>query len=199
MRLLLAVVLAASAACGMVRAQDAGGPPGEAVEPMPPANWLFVQVGTGFASDGKTLTIDGISPTTLMFSDRPERMTGDAPTARFVDFWTQGSDDFQKDPPNASLSFAVDGKPSVAVVELVNPRLDGGKLVYDIRPLEGTIPASGGDISLFIDWWYGPGWHHGWGWRPVPVPVPVPEPAYEGGRCWRGAYGHLHCRPWWAD
>lgn len=152
--------------------------------PMPPANWLFVQTGQSFTSDGKTLTIHGVNPQTLMFSDRPQRMTGDASTAKFVSFWGEGKDDFEKDPPNATLSTG-GADAEIAVVELTNPRLDGADLTYDIKPLSGAVPASGDAVSLFIDWWYGPGWH-GWDHEPHP-----------GGHCWVGYGGYLHCRPWW--
>ncbi|CCB66658.1 hypothetical protein [Hyphomicrobium sp. MC1] len=157
---------------------------------MPAANWLFVQTGTSFTSDGKTLTIHGVAPQTLMFSDRPERMTGDVFTSKFVDYWTGGKDDFEKDPPNATVSTVIDGKTDLVVVELLKPRLKGSDLTYDIRPLDGVIPASGKEISLFIDWWYGPGWHRRWGWGWGPG-------RWAGGNCWRGPWGHLHCRPWW--
>lgn len=170
-------------------AQDAAG-----LQPMPPADWLFAQTGSGFTSDGKTLTITRVSAQTLMFSDRPERMTADAPTAKFVAFWTEGRSSFEKDPPNASVAFTADGKPDLAVVELRNPRIEGDTLTYDIKMLEGTLPEKGGDVSLFIDWWYGPVYRPAWGWHPGPGPE-----AWPGGRCWRNPYGHLHCRPWWAD
>ncbi len=157
---------------------------------MPAANWLFVQTGSSFTSDGKTLTIHGVAPQTLMFSDRPERMTGDVLTSKFADYWTVGKDDFEKDPPNATVSTVIDGETDLVVVELLNPRLKSDALIYDIRPLQGAIPASGKEISLFIDWWYGPGWHRRWGWGGGPGP-------WVGGRCWRGPWGHLHCRPGW--
>lgn len=168
--------------------------------PMPAANWLFVQTGQSFTSDGKTLRIRGVAPQTLMFSDRPERMTGDVPTPRFIEFWNQGKDDFQKDPPNATISTVIDGKTDLVVVELLNPRREADELVYDIKLLDGTMPAAGQQISLFIDWWYGPGWRRGWGWGPgVYVGTYPPPPApWTGGRCWRGPYGGLHCRPSWA-
>ena len=183
-----------SGASGFAYAETPAPAPAPAAQsaavPMPAADWLFVQVGDSLTSDGKTLTISGIAPQTTMFSDRPERMTGDASTAKFVEFWTKGKDDFQKDPPNATISMMVDGKPRTVVVELLNPKLDGDNLTYEIRPLDGDMPASAQDVSLFIDWWYGPGWHHEWIW-------PGPGP-YPGGECWRGPWGHLHCRPWWA-
>lgn len=164
------------------------------VEPMPAANWMFVQTGSGFSSDGKTLTITGVGAQTLMFTDRPERMTGDVATAKFVSYWGSGKDDFEKDPPNATVSTVVNGKTDLTVVELRNPRLSGGNLTYDIRPLGGTLPDAGQQVSLFIDWWYGPAMYgpRPWGWGGGPR-------MYPGGRCWRGPYGHLHCRPWWAD
>lgn len=189
---LLAIALAVAGLSA--RAETPAPPPTTGLQPMPAANWLFAQTGSGFTSDGKTLTITGVSSQTLMFSDRPERMTADAPTAKFVSFWTEGKDSFEKDPPNASVSFTADGKPDLAVVELTNPRIDGDTLTYTIKTLEGSLPEKGGDISLFIDWWYGPAYHPGWVWHPGPGPEDWP-----GGRCWRDYYGHLHCRPWWAD
>lgn len=182
---------------GAAQAEDAT-PPSEQdsnVVPMPPATWLFVQVGDSYTSDGKTLTIRGIAPQTLMFTDRPERMTGDALTAKFVDFWGKGKDDFQKDPPNATISTVIDNKTDLIVVELLNPKLTGDTLTYDIKTLSGQLPAAGKQISLFIDWWYGPGWHAGFngGWGRGPAGP------YRGGRCWRGPYGALHCRPYWAN
>lgn len=188
--------LAALAAFGTAFAAE---PSSDSV-PMPAANWLFVQVGDSFTSDGKTLAIEGVAPQTLMFSDRPERMTGDAPTAKFVEFWTTGKDDFQKDPPNATISTLVNGKADLVVVELLNPKLSGNTLTYDIRTLQGTVPAKGEQVSIFIDWWYGPGWRRGgWGWGPGWGRGwgPPPPPPFDGGRCWRGPYGHLHCRPAW--
>jgi hypothetical protein len=196
----------------VVAAFIVGGGPTAADEPqqsravkkadMPPADWLFVQIGSAFTSDGKSLTVKGVSPQTLMFTDRPERMTGDVRTSQFVQNWTTGKDNFRNDPPNATISTVVDGETKLAVVELLNPRLDGDSLTYDIKTLDGTLPSSGAQISLFVDWWYGPGgycwrgqWGHvhcrpgwGWGWTGGPG---------HGGQCWRGPWGHLHCRPWW--
>lgn len=208
-RLLLGLSMVLALAAGPVAAQAQAPAPSTAaapagaesnVVPMPPANWLFVQTGQSFTSDGKTLKIRGVSPQTLMFSDRPERMTGDVLTPKFIEFWNQGKDDFQKDPPNATISTVIDGKTDLVVVELLNPRREADELVYDIKLLSGTMPAAGEQISIFIDWWYGPGWRRGWGWGPgvqVGIYPPPPPPPYAGGRCWRGPYGHLHCRPWW--
>jgi len=173
-----------------VQAATAAEPPAE--HPMPAANWLFVQVADSFTSDGKTITLKGIAPQTLMFSDRPQRMTGDAKTEKFVAYWLEGKTDFEKDAPNATISTFVDGKPSLTVVELMNPKLEGDTLTYEIKTLEGDVPAAGQEVSLFIDWWYGPGWGPRWrpGWGPGPGPWP-------GGGCFQGPYGGWHCRPAW--
>ncbi|MEP9378572.1 hypothetical protein ABLE91_17785 [Aquabacter sp. CN5-332] len=137
---------------------------------MPAANWLFVQAADSATVDGSKLVLKGVAPQTVMFADRPERMTGDTTTASFVKLWTDGKDSFQKDPPNATLSVTVDGKSQVSVVELSDPVLSGDTLTYNIKVLSNEKPVSGQAASLFIDWWYG-----------------------GPGRCWRGPYGGLHC------
>jgi hypothetical protein len=115
------------------------------------ADFLFVQNARGIAyADGK-LTLNGINPVTVMFSDRPERIAGHMPTARFVPFWSEGTDSFLKDPPNATLSFLDDENLADAVVELQDPVLSGEDLSYRVKVLEGSIPVQAGLASLFID------------------------------------------------
>ena len=115
------------------------------------ADFLFVQNATSVTyADGK-LTLAGVSPATVMFYDRPERIAGHMTTARFVPFWSEGSDSFLKDPPNATLSFLEDETLEDAVVELRDPVLAGNDLSYQVKIMEGTIPASAGAVSLLID------------------------------------------------
>jgi len=118
------------------------------------ADFLFVQNAESMAFDkakGK-LTLKGISPVTVFFTDRPERIAGNMPTRVFVPFWSEGKDSFSKDNPNANLSILEKDK-AVAdiVVTLANPVLKGKDLTYDVKILEGTMPAKGGPVSLFID------------------------------------------------
>ena len=54
--------------------------------------------------DGKSVTLEGVSPQTILFTDRPERMSATMPTEVFVKDWTAGKDSFEVDPPNAALS-----------------------------------------------------------------------------------------------
>jgi len=115
------------------------------------ADFLFVQNARGVVyADGK-LTLKGVNPVTVMFSDRPERVAGHMTTARFVPFWSEGKDSFLKDPPNATLSFLEGKDMADAVVVLHDPALKGEDLSYEVKILEGQIPASAGAVSLFID------------------------------------------------
>jgi hypothetical protein len=113
-------------------------------------NAASVEVGAG----GRTLTLKGVSPTTLFFSDRPVRIAGHYRTAEYLQFWKNGPDSFLKDPPNATLSVFQTGKDELAdvVVTLRNPRVSGNDLTYDVVVISGTLPAAGaGPASLFID------------------------------------------------
>lgn len=115
------------------------------------ARLLFVQAAHGVSFTGGQLTLRGVSPTTLFFSDRPKRIAGHVLTGRFLADWGKGEDSFAHDPPNATLS-VLGGRAVVdAVLELSRPRLHGDDLVYDARVLAGTPPERGGPASLFID------------------------------------------------
>ncbi len=115
---------------------------------------LFVQTARSLASDGdKTITLDGLSPSTLYFADRPQREVGHMPTKLFVDLWGDGENSFAIDPPNAVLSFADpdDRPPHDVVVTIRDPKLDGDSLSYQVDVLEGSMPSSTGPCALFID------------------------------------------------
>lgn len=120
------------------------------------AQLLFVQNAQGVAvsADGKTLTLKGLSPTTLFFSDRPVRIAGHYRTSEYLEFWKAGPDSFLKDPPNATLSAFYEGKDELSdvVLTLRNPRVAGKDLSYDISVISGKLPtANAGPVSLFID------------------------------------------------
>ena len=99
----------------------------------------------------KESRLHGIGPTTLFFSDRPERITGHGATERWVKSWSTGKDSFASNPPNATLSILSDDNIDDVVVELTNPQLVGSKLTYTVKVLDGTLPTLGGPASLFID------------------------------------------------
>lgn len=114
---------------------------------------MFVQVAAGASSSDVELTLDGVSPSTLYFSDRPDRIVGYLTNEQFIAQWGEGADSFAADPPNAVLSFVpTDGAmPQEAVVVLSGPRLASGSVTYTIDVLEGTVPTRSGACTLFID------------------------------------------------
>jgi hypothetical protein len=112
---------------------------------------LFVQSAAGMAYENGRLTLNGVAPTTLMFSDRPQRVTGHVPTEEFLDSWGDGDDSFADDPPNAVLSTFSDDEVNDVVVVLQDPALDGDRFSYQVEILDGEMPAIGGASSLFID------------------------------------------------
>ena len=116
------------------------------------ASWLFIQTAQQVQFDGKTLTLSGVSPSVVMFTDRPKRAAEAIPTATFLKSWDVGGKrSFRSDPPNAGLTSIVDGKLQTATVELKQPHLDGTTLTYQARVIEGTPPPTAGASSLFID------------------------------------------------
>jgi hypothetical protein len=67
---------------------------------------LFVQTAASMTSDRGTITLHGLSPSTLYFADRPQRDVGHMMTSHFVANWAAGDNSFADNPPNAVLSFA---------------------------------------------------------------------------------------------
>jgi hypothetical protein len=112
---------------------------------------LFVQSAAGMAYEDGRLTLNGIAPTTLMFSDRPQRVTAHVLSQEFLDSWGAGDNSFAEDPPNAVLSTFADDHVNDVVVKLQDPALDGDRMSYQVEILDGDMPASGGPSSLFID------------------------------------------------
>ena len=113
--------------------------------------YLYVQTAHSISyKDGK-LTLHGVGPTTLFFSDRPERITGHGTTEEMVNAWSQGEESFAADPPNATLSILGGDEIQDIVVVISDPVLLGSKLTYTVSVLDGELPTHGGASSLFID------------------------------------------------
>jgi hypothetical protein len=119
---------------------------------------MFVHCADDLKVDtaAKTLRLVKVNQQTLYFSDRPQRLAGHMRMADYLQEWTAkaGKDNFGANPPNATLSVYEPGQPdnTVAVVEITNPMVDGADLTYNYKVLNGTMPASGGPTTLFIDW-----------------------------------------------
>ena len=116
-------------------------------------DYLLVQTSKELTFDkaANRLTLLGVSPVTLFFSDRPERIAGNMKTANFVPFWSIGRDSFEKDPPNADVSLLDGSNMRQIIVVLRDPVLEGDALHYTVRTLEGEMPVSASNVSVFID------------------------------------------------
>src|SRR4051794_20769134 len=65
---------------------------------------LIVMNARGASLQGSTLILNGVSPNSIVFADRPVRAAGHALTAHLLEEWGSGTDSFAKDPPNATVS-----------------------------------------------------------------------------------------------
>lgn len=110
------------------------------------------------------LTLEGVSANTTYFSDRPERIVGQAPMQKFL----EGMGFSESNPPNAALEVLESKESSdLVVVELFNPayHAETNTLEYTASILkepnhsyavfnenhDRSIPKSFGANSLFID------------------------------------------------
>ena len=116
---------------------------------------LIVLNAKGAKLDGQKLVLEGVLPTATLFTSRPVRTVGHMVTPHMVEIWRTGS--FAQDPPNATVSaFSRDGSSVTdAVVVLNSAKLEGDRLTFDVRVLEGSLGTSDGPVSVFIDtlWW----------------------------------------------
>jgi hypothetical protein len=125
------------------------------------ANWLFTQTADGGSispngDDTWTLTLTNIDPVVLAFTDRPLRDAQAGTVEKLVDAWpTMFSD---SNPNGVVVAHNQSGATNSAVVEMMDPKLDGSTLTYTVRVLtnEGG-PAEAGmsydfeQVSVFID------------------------------------------------
>jgi len=115
------------------------------------AELLFVQTAHAVELKDGVLRLSSINPATIFFSDRPQRIVGHEPTEDFVAEWAVGENSFASDPPNAALSILTGTEPQEIILELMNPRMEGYDLLYDVKILQGNEKATGETVSLFID------------------------------------------------
>jgi hypothetical protein len=136
------------------------------VTPTGPIPSLAVLNAAGAKLEGGKLILVGVSPSSIVFADRPVRAAGHVMTEQFIMQWDEGKDNFANDPPNATVSvLGGDGsKVSDAVVTLRSPKLEGGNLTFEVTVLEGSLTGSSGPAALFIDHFggfYAGGFHAG--------------------------------------
>ena len=124
-------------------------PPGTSSVKVDMVPSLFVMNAHGASLQGQTLTLAGVSPTSIVFADRPVRAAGHLPTEALLQEWITG--DFAKDAPNATVSvLSKDGLSAHdVVVELRTPHLEGDRLTFDVRVLEGDLAGADGPAAVF--------------------------------------------------
>ena len=115
--------------------------------------YLFVISGTSGSLDGDILTLKGV-PNVIYFSDRPVRNAGHMSLTKFVEMWGKGINNFKADPPNATLSVLKKKGEKNVVVELMSAEQKNGSVVFKYRVIEGEIPKSIEQFSLFIDLYF---------------------------------------------
>jgi len=125
-------------------------PAPETKEVSDPVQLLFVQNSVKGSYDGKRLNLNGVG-STIFFSDRPQRVSGHVQNSEFIRHWDKGSDNFASNPPNATLSIFGEKEVNSVVIELTNPKLENNNLSYEVKVLQGQLPANFQESSLFID------------------------------------------------
>ena len=111
-----------------------------------------MQDAKGVSYDGETLTMKDADPFTLYFFDRPEWIAGRLTIEAFLEKVSKGADSFAEDPPNATLVVFGGDELLQVVLELpTKPEYRDGDLLFKVRVIEGTVPESGGESTLFID------------------------------------------------
>jgi hypothetical protein len=105
-----------------------------------------------------TLEMNNVSDSTILFSDRPERIVETVSTSDFVGNWTTGPNSFAVDAPNAALVIEdmQSGELETAVVEFFNPINNAATnaLTYTIMAENATsidLPREFGQTILVIN------------------------------------------------
>jgi hypothetical protein len=136
------------------------------VTPTGPVPSLAVVNSRGATLEGGKLTLTGVSPSAILFADRPIRAAGHVMVAQAIMQWDEDKDNLVVDPPNATVSvLGGDGSDvSDAVVTLMKPKLEGDTLTFEVTVLEGSLNGATGPAALFIDRFggrFGGGGFHG--------------------------------------
>ena len=126
--------------------------------PEPPADdglveLLFVQEAGGVRFAEGELTLTDLAPHTLYFADRPDDIAGFLTYRDYVELVYNGPDNFEEEPPNATL-MTVDGDTmNETVLELsAKPVMEGEDMVFStVKLILGKPPAEGVRAVLFID------------------------------------------------
>ena len=114
---------------------------------------LFVIRAQSMSFNGSRLVLSGTDPNITYFCDRPVRTAGHMTIDAMREIVTKGKNNFLQNPPNAAVSiFGTHGDITDVVVVLPSaPKVRGDEFDFEVRVLEGELPATGGAVVLFID------------------------------------------------
>jgi hypothetical protein len=143
MKTILAIYLVLAATATTVSANHA-------IDEGENPQFLLVMSAESGSYDGETLILTGV-PSVIYFSDRPNRIAGHMSLEKFVELWGEGTDSFEADPPNATLSILEEDGDTDIIVELTNPLLIENGVTFNIIILDGKIPVSFDSSALYID------------------------------------------------
>ena len=76
-----------------------------------------------------SLELNNVADTTILFSDRPDRIVTTVSTSDFIGNWSVGENSYAINPPNAVLMVDESEKQDIAIIELFNPIYDNDKKV----------------------------------------------------------------------
>ena len=114
---------------------------------------LFVIRAKGMSFDGSRMVLHGTDPNITYFCDRPVRTAGHLTIDALRAIVTKGENNFLENPPNAALSIFGDGGEISDIIVLLPsaPKVTGDELDFEVRVIEGELPATGGALVLFVD------------------------------------------------
>jgi len=136
--------------CLLIAAQFANANP--VINEVDAPKFLYTMSAKSGTYENGRLTLNEV-PLVVYFSDRPARISGQLSIQVFTQGWGTGTDSFKNDPPNATLSIlGKDGNQNI-VVELSEPdvKVMEGKISFKVRVLDGELPTSFEQSTLFID------------------------------------------------
>jgi hypothetical protein len=96
---------------------------------------LFVINSRGATLQGDTLVLIGVTPSSIIFADRPVRSAGHQPTADVIAEWGSGEDSFAKNPPNAT-AYALHQNSTSLNADAASPGRDAPSMAHILMALD---------------------------------------------------------------
>lgn len=111
--------------------------------------YLFVITGdTGTYEDGK-LTLDG-TPIIVFNYLGSTREVGHFLVGTFIEIWDKNSSAYNASPPSGTLSVLSEKGSGNAVIAVSSPSATLSSITFDVKVLEGEVPASFNASSFFL-------------------------------------------------